>query len=539
MPKPIADLRTSVASLEVNKITNLQSLKETSEKWWNIRRIQPFFPCMEQLFKLETIRTPYQYGLKTKNTIQTISGIESVYTNGVEVQIHRKTTMLLPAYRIMRGDFGTSGLPCDKNNSTEEHDRLHSYHNAAYVGALANTVLSESGCVHFPEVYGTFTGIASKHVIDISDDYEDLAERPWFLQNLGHFFDLKLKTIPPPQTQEPLQLGEDIELDAEVLEPIGSIDGVPAPIEEDDEELSVEDDDIDEEEADSISTGYVFGVRTCSTDGNNYEDGYGFSNDDEEVFAEAIFHDVPVQTTVMQKCEDTMYTLFKKNIEAHKRIAWIAQVVFALAFAQRNFGLVHNDLHVNNVMYVSTNKEHLYYNVGGKQYKVPTYGYIMKIIDFDRATYSVKLTGMRDARFFMSDHFDTYEEAGGQYNVEPFYNPKFPEIKPNASFDLVRLATSMFWDCFPEGPLCEKYKSDPLFNIIMTWTTLPDGSSILFRNLAEKDDHRRFASFHLYKAIARYCRGTAVPKVQIEKMAGPYLTTEKVPIGESCLFIEV
>ena len=41
---------------------------------------------------------------------------------------------------------------------------------------------------------------------------------------------------------------ENIELDAEVLEPIGSIDGVPAPIEEDDEELSVEDDDIDEDE---------------------------------------------------------------------------------------------------------------------------------------------------------------------------------------------------------------------------------------------------------------------------------------------------
>lgn len=529
MPKPTPDLRTSVVPLEVHKISNIQSVKEGIEKWWSIRRVQALFPSMEQLFKLETIRTPYLYGLKTRNQIQTVSGQSNVYINGSEIEVHRKTTMILPTYRYMRGDFGTSGLPCEKDMAEEEYKRIHSPHNAAYVGALANVVLSESGCIHFPEVYGTFTGIASKHSIDISDDYEDLSERPWFLQNLGHFFELKLRSFDAPSEQPKIELGENIELDAEELQPIiGGDVNVPAPVEEFDDE------NIDEEEEsnDSTSTGYIFGVKTCTSDGYDHEDGIGFQDEDCETFAEAIFHDVPVQTTVMQKCEGTFYQLLKNNTESHKRVAWLAQIVFALAYAQRNYGLVHNDLHVNNVMYVSTSKEHLYYNVAGKQYKVPTYGYIMKIIDFDRATFSVKLTGMRDSRFFMSDQFSQEEEAGGQYNVEPFYNSKFAEVKPNASFDLVRLATSLFWDCFPKGPLHSEYQSDPLFKIVLNWTTLPDGTSILFRDLKEEDTHERYRGFHLYKAIARYCKQTAVPRTQIEKLATPYLNIGKVPAGE-------
>ncbi len=539
MPKPVPELRTSVVPLEVQRISNIQSLKEGAEKWWNVKRIQALFPSMEQLFKLESLRLPYQYGLKTKSPIQTISGVNNIYSGGNELTVHKKITMILPAYRTMRGDFGTSGLPCDKENATEEYERIHSPHNAAYVGALANLVLSESGCQHFPEVFGTFTGIASKHSIDISDDYEDLSDRPWFIQNLGHFFDLKLRSIAETTEKPPMVLGEDnIELDADELEPIQPDTNVTAmpPLADSTSELSTDDEDIDDE--DSISTGYVFGVRTCSSDGDVHEDGIGFSEDDEETYAEAIFHDVPVQVTVMEKCEGTLYTLFKNNTDSSKRISWLAQVVFALAYAQRYYGFVHNDLHVNNVMYVPTTKQYLYYNVGGKQYKVPTYGYLMKIIDFDRATFSIKLSGMRDARFFMSDQFDVNEEAGGQYNVEPFYHSKYAEVKPNPSFDLVRLATSLFWDCFPKGPLCEEYNSDPLFKILVTWMTLPDGTSILFRNLAEKDTHERYRGFHLYKAISRYCKGTAIPRVQIEKLATPFLTTEKMSSGDSCLVIE-
>jgi serine/threonine-protein kinase haspin len=60
----------------------------------------------------------------------------------------------------------------------------------------------------------------------------------------------------------------------------------------------------------------------------------------------------------------------------------MAQIIFALAYAQRNFAFTHNDLHGNNIMFKKTDKEFLYYFHAGVTYKVPTYGYLLKIIDF-------------------------------------------------------------------------------------------------------------------------------------------------------------
>ena len=95
----------------------------------------------------------------------------------------------------------------------------------------------------------------------------------------------------------------------------------------------------------------------------------------------------------------------------------------------------------------------------------------------------------------------------------------------------------MFWDCFPEGPV-EKYNGNPLYEMFMQWLTLPDGRSILFKNIPFGDFSERYRGFQLYKAIARYCRDTAVPRKQIEKFGSPYLFEGKPPSGETLIFIE-
>lgn len=526
MPKPVQELRSMNIPLEVHRYSNIQGLQEQAQKEWGFRRIQPYFPVLHKLFKMENVKNPYHYGLKTKNMIQTISGPSKIYTNGRERDVHMKISMLLPSYSVMRGDFGGTGLPHSENTSLE---RIQSTNNSAYVGSLMNTILSESGCPHFPEVFGSFSAISEKHTLNISDDYEDLCERPWFSQNIGHFFELKLKmhsqiSLELQDTVEPIDLGAR---DIDGIDP-----GIIPEMTSSDEEFDME------EEEDGTSTDYIFDIHTCSSNGEYHEDGVGFTDDEEEPFAHAIFKDCPVQVTVMERCSGTLYDLFKNNTESEKRSAWLCQVVFALSFAQRRFGFVHNDLHLMNVMYVPTEKEFLYYTLGGKTYRVPTYEKLIKIIDFDRACFSVKLPKMKDAKFFMSDQFQEDEEAGGQYNVEPFYNSKYPEVKPNPSFDLVRLATSLFWDLFPEGPLNPKYTNDPIFQLIMSWLTLPDGTSILFRNLKENDTHERYRGFHLYKAIAKYCKDTAVPRKQVEKFGDVYLFNGKIPINESCIHID-
>jgi hypothetical protein len=172
------------------------------------------------------------------------------------------------------------------------------------------------------------------------------------------------------------------------------------------------------------------------------------------------------------------------------------------------------------------------YNLDGVLYRVPTYGYLMKIIDFDRAIFSVRLNGMRDPKLFMSDQFKEEEEAGGQYNMEPFFTQSQPMYRANASFDLVRLATSMYWDMFPGDPV--EPSENPLKALFIRWMTLGDGSSVLF---GKKDpEHDRYHGFDQYKAIARFCKDTAVPRKEVA-----FLSTfkiEKVPLGDLCVLIE-
>lgn len=534
------DLRTISVPLNIHRYLNLPNLKVGAASYWNVEHIQPFFPPIECLFKSEKLDFVNEYGIKFKNEIISILKDEQVRTsNGVE-NIHIKKTMLLSPYKWMQGDYGNNiGLPTANEQSSQISSKLQNPNNAAYVGSIISAVLSESGCVHFPKVYGVFSGISKHHTVDISDDYEELSERSWFSQHIGKTFELKLSDIVKEIAEfqhtrtgrVTLQLGEEITLeDVEELqtEHVESYIG---------ELKNVFEEELDEEESDdnsSVSTSYVFAIHSCDCDDDDRE---MISDEEEEgePFAWATFTNVPVQLTVMEKCEGTLYELMTFYKDSEKHLAWLSQVIFALAYAQRNYGFVHNDMHSNNVMYVKTDKEFLYYNWSGFLYKIPTYGYIIKIIDFERGVMSLKLNGMKEPKVFMSDHFSVVDEAGGQYNCFPFYDSRFPEIKPNPSFDLIRLTTSLFWDFFPEGPNHSEYSKNPIFCLFMKWLTLEDNTSVLFG----KDDpkHDRYHGFTLYKAIARYCKDTAVPRKELMSLKSFY-ETPNIPLSESVLVID-
>jgi hypothetical protein len=140
---------------------------------------------------------------------------------------------------------------------------------------------------------------------------------------------------------------------------------------------------------------------------------------------------------------------------------------------------------------------------------------------------------MKDPRQFVSSQFQPNEEAAGQYNMEPFFTQNHPRIPPNPSFDLCRFATSMFWEMFPEGPTHEY--NHPLFSIFKQWMSQTDGTSVLFRT-SKPDRHDRYHGFDLYKAIARYCKDSAVPRREITKLS--VFQVKVVPVGQSCLYVE-
>ena len=527
------ELKSTPVPLQVQKYRDLASIREGSH-FWNATHIQPFFPPIETLFKTDELENVHEYGLKLHDQVTSITSKDTIRTASGSKNVHIKPTMILSPLKWLRGDYSTSlGLSTSKEQSARINTKLQSPHNAAYVGSLFAAAFSQTECVHFPKVYGVFSGISNEHTINISDDYEDLMDKPWFSQNIGQTFELKLTDeVGSSKFQHTRCARPEMEIGADItLEGVEEMEGIPSDQVDVPEMNAVfgSEDDVDDLASDSssVSTSYVFNIRSCdcSEMGDDEEDG-----SEDEGFAWATFKNVPVQYTIMEKCEGTLYKLFKDNTDTTKQFAWMSQVIFALLFAQKTFGFVHNDLHSNNVMYVATELENLYYKVGEKTYKVPTYGYIIKLIDFERGTGSIRVVGMKEPKTFISDHFAINEEAGGQYNIDPFYLSKFPGIKPNPSFDLVRLATSLFWDLFPEGPNHEEYKEIPMFQGLMKWLSVDD-KNILFSSGNPK--HERYHGFHLYKAIARFSKD-AVPRREIELL--PF-TTNFVSFYDTCLCI--
>lgn len=525
------ELRTLPVSLRLSRLPPV----DTSP--WGLQNPQPFFPPLDTLFKTEVLPNRSEYGVKVTEGIAKVLSEETIQTTkGQEATVHRKTTMLLSPFKWMRGDYGVLGLPKPESIAKDMQDKLQSPHSAGYVGALSSLLLSESGCVHFPKVYGVYVGLAKDHTIDISDDYEDLMDRRWFTDNLGKTFELQLRQtgasgpeFTHTRSQRPgVQLGEEMLLDG--------VDEVEADHVSEPSSRSHETDDESEDSTfldgeTSTTNEDEYEIESCDCSEDSDSEASFRDDDEEEPFAWATFHNVPVITTVMEKLDGTFYELIARDPNPVKHAAWVAQIVMALAFAQRTYGLVHNDLHGNNVMAVPTDQEFLYYRHLGFVYRIPTYGYILKLIDFDRAIVSVRVQGMKEPRQFVSSQFQPDEEAAGQYNMEPFFNQERPHLPPCPSFDLCRFATSVFWDMFPKGP--DSVDTHPLFSVFQSWMTQSDGTSVMFREA--KDNHDRYHGFHLYKAIARYCKD-AVPRKEIAKLTAYRIPT--LPLGTPCLFLD-
>jgi hypothetical protein len=531
-----SELRSTSLPLLVHRY-DMKQIRSVSKQYWNIDHLQPFFPPIEKLFKTEVLNNPKEFGIKFEDEIVSLVDENTIKTSsGKTIQIHKKVTMLLSPFKWMQGDYGTSfGLPSLSEEVREMHQKIQNPGNAAYIGALISAVLSQSGCQHFPKVFGAFIGLSDKHTIDISDDYGDLCDRSWFSQNIGKTFEMKLSDeigeamFKHTRTaRSNVDIGEDTELgEVEEFPSLGVPDTQAGELTH---IINTEQQEDDESDSSSVSTSYVFAVKSCDCDSDDEDED---DDEDDEPFAWASFKNVPVQMTIMEKCDGTFFDLCSMTTDEAKHLAWLTQVIFALAFAQRNFSFTHNDLHSNNVMYVSTSQEFFYYNCEGKFYKVPTYGKLIKIIDFERGVANIRVTGMKDSRTFMSDHFNVDEEAGGQYNCEPEYLSKYPVIKPNPSFDLVRLATSMFWDLFPEGPECLDYRDNTVFKFFTKWLKMEDGFSVMFGKKELK--HDRYHGFHLYKAIARFCKD-AVPRSQIDELK--MFKVDSVPAGSRVCCIE-
>ena len=239
-------------------------------------------------------------------------------------------------------------------------------------------------------------------------------------------------------------------------------------------------------------------------DDNDDDDEY---DDDETLWA--TIKNFPVSAIMLEKCDNTLDSLMmqEKEMTENEWRSALMQIIMTLITYQKLFGFTHNDLHTNNVMFIYTEKEYLYYRFNNKYYRVPTYNRVFKIIDFGRAIYKYK------SKVICSDSFSMTGDAATQYNCEPYFNDKKPRLEPNFSFDLCRLGCSIF-DYFIDdmssvAAICKK---EPLAKLIVEWVTDDQNRNILYKANGEE----RYPDFKLYKMIARNVHNHT-PHAQLSK----------------------
>jgi hypothetical protein len=140
---------------------------------------------------------------------------------------------------------------------------------------------------------------------------------------------------------------------------------------------------------------------------------------------------VPVQVVVMQPLEKTVQNMMDENVFVYRNeqgrilprtdmvMSLMAQIIFGLAIGQAVFGIVNNDFHAHNVMYEKVDYPHLYYchPTQQKYWCIPTFGFVYKMIDFGRATYTFGDVsfGSKESNFVYGPTFDPYGRGNDLY----------------------------------------------------------------------------------------------------------------------------
>ena len=527
------------------------------EKLEEFRNAQPFFSALERIAPEAAALSRMHSCWFGKNIVGFQRDGEDgfradIQTDDGSYPVFIKRAHLLNPLDCIEGEciWPTEGsLPAPSELWGNALQKLNDPMNEAYVDAVfasvADRMVSTGMSPHWLRSFGTFPARVAKYMFNISDEYSSLRRKSFWTrhQKLG-IFQLRKEVA-----QEGTRSGR-VPLESVVFsEEQGMDDGdfevaaAPAPpstrlpeAEEADIPIDIETEPI-QINAPTVRIQRIESPHSASSSSTEEEDYMDY-------FAE--FADFPVQVTLLERAEGTMDELLdaENPLDAEseaKWTAWIFQVIAGLVSAQHWFGFVHNDLHTNNVMWSRTDEPYIHYKIEGKgktvYYKVPTHGYIMKIIDFGRASYHLP----EPAGFFISDAFFPGNDAANQYNCEPFFDSRAgKKVEPNPSFDLSRLAISMLEALFPtrpanatpikimnrEGPKTYAETISPLYNLMWEWLTDDDGKNILRCPNGEE----RYPDFDLYSAIAADIH-KAVPWQQIEKSLFKGYQVESAPAG--------
>jgi hypothetical protein len=528
---------------------------------FSIEKQQCYNPIYSSLFDCENETQLENMIFNSKYNFVNMNTVEEVETKQyINKPVFIKFSPLLDPIKYMIGKYDKYGdtkmeMP---EYGKSKFAKLDNIHNASYVDCffsyLSSCLLHEKGFPHAIDFYGCNLGVQSKYKMNIYDDLEYLNNSPFFTSNTGKLFhisdyeDSSYLNNTSRDNKVKLTLNDTkhnlTNISVIDLEDIGDVsistltestktdfpdDTLPEEVYEksqslkshssctssnnselnystddnedafnendnsdDDSDFSTIDDDDEDDENETTTSNSKCSVDESNNDDSTENDPY----DEPQIFA--YINNFPVQMICLEKCEGTMDELFIKNkLDVNSAASALFQIVMTLLMYQNVFQFTHNDLHTNNIMYVSTEEEYLYYKYKGINYKVPTYGKIFKLIDFGRSIY--KINGIT----YCSDSFAPGGDAHSQYNFEPFFDEKKPRLEPNYSFDLCRLGCSIYdfiMEMDENNILCmEEEDMDELQKTIYRWCLDDNRKNVLYK----KNGEERYPEFKLYKMIAR------------------------------------
>ena len=555
-------------------LDNKDDIFENIKTLGNLEKIQTYIPIYDTLFESKTKKVSLN-NFNFFTNINKTDEQNVFYTTDDEVSsFFVKYSPLLDPIKYLCGKYDNMNIfelpDCKKDKINNQLDKLNEANNFSYVDSffvyLSSQLLQNNNISHGVDFYGSFLAIKNKYSINIYDDFDLISKSDYFNTNLNELFTIEnfdnqiynnySHKYKKRLNIETLKNTEDIigleNIDSKYDNIFVSTELNNDNENDNDNENENENDNVDntgelnniyehdiehKDENDADSDGELSSCSSntdCSDDLSDVDsvsssineentrddfdeddsidtdesDEESFDSDDENESLIAIINKYPVQAICMEKCSETMehYINNFEDIEEKHWGSMLMQVIMTLIIYQEVFKFTHNDLHSNNVMFVETKKKYLFYHYNKKYYKVPTYGKIFKIIDFGRAIYKV------NGKTFCSNAFSKGEDADTQYNIEPYFNDKKPRLEPNNSFDLCRLACSLFDFFVPEMAMIKEAKENPIANLIIEWCQDDKGRNVLYKS----NDEERYPDFKLYKMIARTVHNH-MPKEQLNR----------------------
>ena len=543
-----------------------KSLENLNEEYGSMEKNQSYIPLYKKIFVMgdndheDTVLVSKEILNEIKKINETSNNFNcnllDISTNEItnkDIFIKFSPIMNVTRYLTGKYDKDDSIFNLPNYNKNDSHEKILDDNNSSYTDSFFNYIssflLNEYNMFHGLNYYGSFLGIKNDYKINIGDDLEYLIESQYFLDNIDNHFTLtgdidkvnevksmnniskkyksKIKIEEDwkdnenePMIQDMIDFEEVFKDDKQPLEFEKSLNS------ENLDELTIFnineeilDDTISLNSNDSNSSGTIDTGELSSEDEewsteDEDEEDDDDSDDSEYIDVNAVINKFPVQLICMENCKNTFDSLIENNFSKDEWTSSLFQIVMILVIYQKALWFTHNDLHSNNIMYQETSKKFLFYKYKDVYYKVPTYGRIFKIIDFGRSIYKFK------NYLYCSDAYKKGEDASSQYNFGPYYDKKKKELIPNFSFDLCRLACSIFDNIFTFNMVEEysqnyidtKCKKDEVAKLINEWCKDDKGRNILYTS--EGDE--RYPEFKLYKMISRTVNNV-LPEKEIQK----------------------